>query len=140
MTLLGKKRIPWQIVGGVVGVVAAGGLALVGLKRNEPALLATIEAAVLAERAEIEACPDDGGGPVKLHLSLKQGVGTVRPVDQEHERAPDAKPSDSVVCVVDAVGVAAWPNTRNQVDVVVAVRRQPAFTVAARESTPPPNR
>jgi hypothetical protein len=90
----------------------------------DDALLRAIERAVAAQREEIEACPDDGSDRVKLHLSLRLGVGSLQALARGD--------TDPVRCVVDAVAVAAWPKTpHQQVDADVWVWRHPSFKVAA---------
>jgi len=90
----------------------------------DDALLRAIEAAVRAQKDEIEACPDDGTDRIKLHLLLKSGRGTLTPLARGD--------TDSVRCVVDSVAVSVWPQTpHQQVDVDIWIWRKPAFKVAA---------
>jgi hypothetical protein len=90
----------------------------------DDALLRAIEAAVRAQREEIEACPDDGSDRIKMHLTLKGGRGALTPIARGDV--------DAVRCVVDAAAVAAWPQTPHQgVEADVWVWRRPAFKVAA---------
>jgi hypothetical protein len=90
----------------------------------DDALLRAIEAAVRAQKDEIEACPDDGTDRIKLHLLLKSGRGTLTPLARGD--------TDSVRCVVDSVAVSVWPQTpHQQVDADIWVWRRPAFKVAA---------
>ena len=90
----------------------------------DDALLRAIERAVVAQREEIEACPDDGSDRIKLHLTLVKARGAVRALARAD--------SDSVRCVVDALSVAGWPQTpHQQVDADIWVWRRPSFKVAA---------
>ena len=87
-------------------------------------LLRAIEAAVRAQQAEIEACPDDGTDRVKLHLKLVKGHGDVKPLTRGD--------SDGVRCVADSVAESTWPSTPHQkVEADIWVWRHPSFKVAA---------